>query len=86
MAVAAATALAVAAAGAAGVAVAAAVVETGAVATAVVAIVAAAAVVAVVVAVMQGNIWSVLRRPEPPIPMLFPSHFSSPQRFLFSLA
>ena len=35
---------------------------------------------------MQGNIWSVLRRPEPPIPMLFPSHFSSPQRFLFSLA
>jgi hypothetical protein len=36
--------------------------------------------------VMQGNIWSVQRRPEPPIPMLFPSHFSSPQRFLFSLA
>jgi hypothetical protein len=35
---------------------------------------------------MQGNIWSVLRWPEPPIPMLFPSHFSSPQRFLFSLA
>ncbi len=27
---------------------------------------------------MQGNIWSVLRRPEPLIPMLFPSHFSSP--------
>ncbi len=26
---------------------------------------------------MQGNIWSVQRRPEPPIPMLFPSHFSS---------
>jgi hypothetical protein len=26
--------------------------------------------------VMQGNIWSGLQQPEPPIPMLFPSHFS----------
>ncbi len=35
-------------------------------------------IVAPITGVMQGNIWSVLRQPEPLIPMLFPSHFSSP--------